>query len=46
MYLTTQAFKKESWYIRLVLKWENRMDHSQKEKEQRRTVFYSTVSEE
>lgn len=39
-------FDQEPWYIRLILEGEDRMGRNQEEKEQCRTVSYSSISEE
>lgn len=39
-------FDKEPWYIRLILEGEDRMGHNLDEREQGRTVSYSSLSEE
>ena len=45
-YLPEQFFEKESWYVRLVLEGEDRLDRNQRAKEQERNVSYNAISEE
>lgn len=46
VHLPEQFFDRESWYLRLVLEGEDRLDRNSEERERRRNVSYSAVSEE
>ena len=46
VHLPEQFFDRESWYLRLVLEGEDRLNRNSEERERSRNVSYSAVSEE
>lgn len=46
VHIPVSIFDREPWYMRLILEGEDRLNRNQNEKEQGRSVSYSSVSEE